>query len=346
MKSTSQPTWTAKGRRSPGTCAKSSAASPAVISAWCSTRSPSSAITAAFEQPSQLDMDRVNAQQARRFLDRVVGYMVSPLLWEKIARGLSAGRVQSVAVRCWSSGARDPRLRARGVLGTARRYPDAAKRGSCVSRLRREGDQAFRPGNRKRGRCGSVRELQQARFVTVGKREDKPTRTRRPRHSSPPRCNRRQHASGFFRQENHDLGAKRSTRPGFITYMRTDSTNLSQDAVRYAVSSMTPLASQLPAGKAQCLCQQVRRAGGPRSDPAIRRPYPAWHASSAMERDAERLYDLIWRQFVACQMPDAEYLSTTLLVVAGAYELRTAGGSRSLTVSYPCFAPVQKDEKT
>ena len=57
------------------------------------------AITAAFEQPAQLDQDRVNAQQARRFLDRVVGYMVSPLLWAKVARGLSAGRVQSVAVR-------------------------------------------------------------------------------------------------------------------------------------------------------------------------------------------------------------------------------------------------------
>ena len=57
------------------------------------------AIQAAFEQPGEIDIDRVNAQQARRFLDRVVGYMVSPLLWSKIARGLSAGRVQSVAVK-------------------------------------------------------------------------------------------------------------------------------------------------------------------------------------------------------------------------------------------------------
>ena len=58
-----------------------------------------SAIQSAFKQPSKLDIDRVNAQQARRFLDRVVGFMVSPLLWQKIARGLSAGRVQSVAMR-------------------------------------------------------------------------------------------------------------------------------------------------------------------------------------------------------------------------------------------------------
>src|SRR5690606_21928955 len=57
------------------------------------------AIQQAFEKPSELNMNRVNAQQARRFLDRVVGFMVSPLLWAKVARGLSAGRVQSVAVR-------------------------------------------------------------------------------------------------------------------------------------------------------------------------------------------------------------------------------------------------------
>ncbi|MGC3664251.1 DNA topoisomerase, partial [Pseudomonas aeruginosa] len=57
------------------------------------------AIPEAFSQPAELDINRVNAQQARRYLDRVVGYMVSPLLWQKIPRGLSAGRVQSVAVK-------------------------------------------------------------------------------------------------------------------------------------------------------------------------------------------------------------------------------------------------------
>lgn len=62
-------------------------------------RNHQKAIQEAFSKPGELDINRVNAQQARRFLDRVVGYMVSPLLWAKIARGLSAGRVQSVAVK-------------------------------------------------------------------------------------------------------------------------------------------------------------------------------------------------------------------------------------------------------
>lgn len=68
------------------------------IAEWCLTKLLN-AIRQAFNKPGELNIDRVNAQQARRFMDRVVGYMVSPLLWKKIARGLSAGRVQSVAVR-------------------------------------------------------------------------------------------------------------------------------------------------------------------------------------------------------------------------------------------------------
>ncbi len=76
-----------------------------------------------FKQPTRLDLNRVNAQQARRFLDRVVGFMVSPLLWEKIARGLSAGRVQSVAVKLVvERERRNPCLYPRRILAGVCRY--------------------------------------------------------------------------------------------------------------------------------------------------------------------------------------------------------------------------------
>ena len=107
------------------------------------------AVKAAFLHPGKIDTNKVDAQQARRVLDRLVGYKLSPLLWEKIRRGLSAGRVQSVAVRLHHRArARDPRLRAGGVLVAARQAPGqeparvrrdparrcAARRPSCPTR--------------------------------------------------------------------------------------------------------------------------------------------------------------------------------------------------------------------
>src|SRR5690606_20174725 len=104
------------------------------------------AITEAFKHPGTVDNNRVNAQQARRFLDRVVGYMVSPLLWAKIARGLSAGRVQSVAVRLIVEREREIRAFVPAdywqlVAGTK------GKAGDLRLEVKKQGDQVFRPGN-------------------------------------------------------------------------------------------------------------------------------------------------------------------------------------------------------
>ena len=102
------------------------------------------AIQEAFSQPGELDINRVNAQQARRFLDRVVGYMVSPLLWQKIARGLSAGRVQSVAVKLVVE--REREIRAFVPEGTGKSTPIwALPRGQRASRWPRR---TVRPSSR------------------------------------------------------------------------------------------------------------------------------------------------------------------------------------------------------
>src|SRR5690606_17017368 len=134
------------------------------------------AIQEAFSQPGELDINRVNAQQARRFLDRVVGYMVSPLLWAKIARGLSAGRVQSVAVKLVV--AREKEIRAfvpeeywevHADLGTA-------KSDKVRFEVVRENGEAFKPLNE--AQAMAALEKLKASSYSVSKREDKPTSSR------------------------------------------------------------------------------------------------------------------------------------------------------------------------
>src|SRR5690554_381338 len=134
------------------------------------------AIQEAFSQPGELDMNRVNAQQARRFLDRVVGYMVSPLLWQKIARGLSAGRVQSVAVRLVVEREREIRAfvpeeywEVHADLGTARQ--DKVR-----FEVVREKGEAFKPVNE--AQAMAALERLKASAYSVAKREDKPTTSR------------------------------------------------------------------------------------------------------------------------------------------------------------------------
>ncbi len=107
------------------------------------------AIRQAFETPGELNIDRVNAQQARRFMDRVVGYMVSPLLWKKIARGLSAGRVQSVAVRLVVEREREIKAFVPEEFWEVDATTATPGGDSLPLQVTHEGDKAFRPVNRE-----------------------------------------------------------------------------------------------------------------------------------------------------------------------------------------------------
>ena len=284
------------------------------------------AIRAAFEKPGEIDENRVNAQQARRFLDRVVGFELSPLLWAKVARGLSAGRVQSVAVRLIVEREREIRAfvpeeywEAFADLARAGDPAEAAHRFQVVKAQGKE----FRPRTADQAAAAEAR-LRECGFRVSG-REDKPTYTR----PGPPfiTSSLQQAASsrlGFGVRKTMTL-AQRLYEAGHITYMRTDSTNLAREAVA-AVRT------------------HIERAYGPRYLPAKPNAYASKAAAqeaheairptalsvgpddvSVPDRDARRLYDLIWRQFVACQMTRAEYLSTTVTVEAGEFELRARG---------------------
>lgn len=280
------------------------------------------AIKEAFEHPGELDINRVNAQQARRFLDRVVGYMVSPLLWAKIARGLSAGRVQSVAVRLIVE--REKEIRAFVPEEYWQIHTDnEGQAGKLRLEVKKQAGQAFRPGN-ETAAMAAVNALQASEF-SVANREDKPTSSR---PGAPYITSTLQQAAstrlGFGVKKTMML-AQRLYEAGYITYMRTDSTNLSADAVAacrdYIVDNFSPkyLPEQPLSYSSKEGAQEAHEAIRP-SDVNVQPTQ-----LSGMERDAERLYTLIWRQFVACQMVPAQFTSTSVTVKAGDFELRTRG---------------------
>ncbi|MBS7326084.1 MAG: type I DNA topoisomerase [Thiopseudomonas sp.] len=281
------------------------------------------AIQNAFAEPGELSMDQVNAQQARRFLDRVVGFMVSPLLWKKIARGLSAGRVQSVAVKLVVE--REKEIRAFIPEEFWQVHADLVngKQQGARFEVSRWGDNAFRPVNKQQ--TDEALALLKNAAYSVSKREDKPTSTR---PNAPFITSTLQQAASTrlgFGVKKTMTTAQRLYEAGYITYMRTDSTNLSADAIDMVRGFIGDEYGQ------QYLPEKPNfyssKEGAQEAHEAIRpsdvnlRP----GMLKGMERDAERLYELIWRQFVACQMPPAQYLSTSLTVQAGEFQLRARG---------------------
>ena len=281
------------------------------------------AIQEAFSKPGELDINRVNAQQARRFLDRVVGYMVSPLLWAKIARGLSAGRVQSVAVKLVVEREKEIRAFVPEEYWEVHADLATAKNANVRFEVVREKGEAFKPVNQAQA-MAALEQLKSSAY-SIAKREDRPTSSK---PSAPYITSTLQQAASNrlgFGVKKTMMMAQRLYEAGYITYMRTDSTNLSADAVEMVRGFIESEYGKkyLPAKpnvySSKEGAQEAHEAIRP-SDVNLRPTQ-----LSGMERDAERLYELIWRQFVACQMPPAEYLSTSVTVAAGDFELRAKG---------------------
>ncbi len=281
------------------------------------------AIKDAFEKPGSIDMDRVSAQQARRFLDRVVGFMVSPLLWKKVARGLSAGRVQSVAVRLLVEREREIHAFVPDEYWELHAETTSPSGAALVLETKKKGDAAFRPVNEAQAKA-AVAELQKQTF-TVAQRDDRPTKVNPP---APFITSTLQQAAssrlGFGVKKTMTL-AQRLYEAGYITYMRTDSTHLSEDALRSCRAFIDerfgldylPQDANLYASKegAQEAHEAIRPSDVLTSPDRL----------SGMDRDEERLYALIWQQFVACQMTSARYTATRIDVQAGDYLLRANG---------------------
>ncbi len=282
------------------------------------------AIEEAFENPGELNIDRVNAQQARRFLDRVVGYMLSPLLWQKIARGLSAGRVQSVAVRLISEREREIHVFKPEEYWDVNVSLKGSQPVAVLAHMTKLDGKAFRPTSK--AEVDQTLAFLEKKPYFLSQVERKPTRSK---PSAPFITSSLQQAAsvrlGFGIKKTMVL-AQHLYEAGHITYMRTDSTNLSVDAVASCREYIEKTYGKdyLP----EAPLAYVSKKTAQEAHEAIR-PTDVLQAPeklvATLEKDEARLYDLIWRQFVSCQMTNALFDSTTFVITCEKAELRARG---------------------
>ena len=294
------------------------------------------AVQEAMAQPRQIDANLVDAQQARRVLDRLVGYKLSPLLWEKVRRGLSAGRVQSVAVRMIVE--REREIEAfvpqeywsiEADLSDQTVKKPVKKdifRAVLIARNAKKLDKFAIPN--KDAADAILNDLDAANYI-VGTI----TRKDKRRNAAPPftTSTLQQEASRKLNfsakrtmqvaqklYEGMDVGGKEGS-VGLITYMRTDSTNVSADAQREAREVIEQLYGKdyLPA---KAPFYKTKAKGAQEAHEAIR-PTSAARLPDAIKaklgRDELRLYELIWKRFMASQMAAAVFDSTTVDIGAG-----------------------------
>jgi len=307
------------------------------------------AILEALRNPQQLDRDKFESQQARRILDRLVGYEVSPVLWDKVRRGLSAGRVQSVAVRIVVEREREIAAFVPEEYWTVDADVEGPVPPPFPAKLAERRGQKFRPANQAEA-TAAVTAIRAADLVvrSVDRKETK-------RAAPPPFITSKlqQEAARQLRMtakrtmgvaqrlyEGVELGSEGAV--GLITYMRTDSTRLSDQAVAAARDYI--LASYGPEYLPQAPIIYRSKKGAQDAHEAIRptsMEYPPERVKAFLERDEYRLYSLIWNRFVACQMTAARYDKTAVDIAAGEYTLRANGS----ILTFPGYTKVYIDRR-
>lgn len=274
----------------------------------------------AFDNPGELNIDRVNAQQARRFLDRVVGYMVSPLLWKKIARGLSAGRVQSVAVCLIVK--REREIKEFIPQEYWHLYADLRTIDETLIRMQvthKNGD-PFKPLIKKE--IDAAVALLKDEHYQILNIEDRRIISK---PNAPFITSTLQQAANSrlgFSVKKTMIIAQKLYETGYITYIRTDSTNLSQDSLRMSRNYIKNKFGKRYLPKKPNI--YINQKSSQEAHEAIRPSNINVNIDNLkkMEVDSKKLYHLIWNQFIASQMRPAEFDSTVLTVKAGDFELK------------------------
>ncbi len=259
------------------------------------------AVTRAIERPRNINRELVDAQQARRVLDRIVGFELSPVLWKKVRPSLSAGRVQSVAVRLIVE-----REREIEKFNTESFYKVQAEFTTSDGLLKAELNQQLQE------KSAAVQILEQSKTADffVEDVQQKPA-TKSP--AAPfTTSTLQQEASmklGFSVTKTMSV-AQRLYESGYITYMRTDSVNLSETAIAAAQEAIT---SQFGANYSKPTKYSTKSTGAQEAHEAIR-PTDFTKPSISAERDEVRLYELIWKRAIASQMAHAQLERTTIKI--------------------------------
>jgi DNA topoisomerase I len=282
----------------------------------------SRAVKAAFDNPGVIDMNRVNAQQARRVLDRIVGYKVSPMLWSRIKRGLSAGRVQSVALRLVSEREREIqafKIEEYWVLGAnvARQTPP--KDPFAIKLVKIDGE---KPSVQSEGAARALlSELEGCRMSVKDVRVRETSRRPLPPFITSTLQQAASSVCGFSPNRTMSLAQKlyegieigNAGAVGLITYMRTDSFNIARDAQAAAKDFITDSygAAYYPETpnfyKSRSNAQEAHEAIRPTD--VLRTPESL---KGVLDPQSLKLYDLIWKRFVASQMAAAKLEQKTV----------------------------------
>ncbi len=285
------------------------------------------AIKDAFNHPKDIDMQLVDAQQARRILDRLVGYKLSPLLWQKVKRGLSAGRVQSVALRLIVEREREVLAFIPVEYWNIEAELETPKKEKFTASLIEKDGKKLEVKTQEEA-DGHVAALEKADY-SISKVTKKEVR----RNPYPPfTTSTLQQAAanrlGMTAKKTMML-AQNLYEHGFITYMRTDSFNLAPSAIDQARDYIKknlgpkylPSTGRIYKSK-QKNAQEAHEAIRPTN---VNNQNEALRLQGSFTKEHLRLYDLIWKRFLACQMNEALMDQTTVDVKADVYTLRATG---------------------
>jgi DNA topoisomerase I len=311
------------------------------------------AIRAAFEHPGKIDVHLVDAQQARRVLDRLVGYKISPLLWDKVRRGLSAGRVQTVALRLIAEREREIRAFVPKEYWTIHALLEAGEPPIFEAKLVKfQGQDVEIPSEAEAQRIVAAVEPAPWQVASVTQKEKR-------RYAPPPFTTSKLQQAAYNRlhytakrtmmlaqrlYEGVELGEEGAV--GLITYMRTDSVRVSNDALaqvrewidtRYGRNYLPEKPNFYKSKKdAQEAHEAIRPTDVTRSPDDVRK---------YLDDDLFKLYQLIWQRFVASQMVPAVFDQTAIDISAGDYLFRAAGSVLKFDGYLALYQAAKEDEE-